>query len=72
MLRLKRVRVISVLAECVEKRGRGAGKKTPVVGMLKRNRQVYTQIVKACPISELLPMGFKRYEEDGILVLGYL
>ena len=38
------------------KRGRGAGKKTPVFGMLKRNGQVYTQIVKGCSASELLPI----------------
>ena len=38
------------------KRGRGAGKKTPVFGMLKRNGQVYTQIVKGCSTSELLPI----------------
>jgi len=28
------------------KRGRGAGKKTPVFGLLKRNGKVYTQIIK--------------------------
>ena len=28
------------------KRGRGAGKKTPVFGMLKRNGCVYTQVAK--------------------------
>ena len=38
------------------KRGRGAGRKTPVFGMLKRNGQVYTQIVKGCSASELLPI----------------
>jgi len=38
------------------KRGRGAGKKTPVFGMLKRNGQVYTQVVKNCSASELLPI----------------
>ncbi|TQR53029.1 IS1595 family transposase, partial [Campylobacter troglodytis] len=36
-------------ARCVRgKRGRGAGKKTPVFGMLKRNGYVYTQVVKHC------------------------
>ncbi|WP_246059123.1 hypothetical protein [Campylobacter troglodytis] len=64
------------------KLGLGAGKKTQVFllralvplqeGMLKRNGQVYTQLVKAYLASELLAMGFKWYEEDGILVLGYL
>ena len=38
------------------KRGRGAGKKTPVFGMLKRNGQVYTQVVKNCSANELLPI----------------
>ena len=36
------------------KRGRGAGKKTPVFGMLKRNGCVYTQVVKHCSAKELL------------------
>ena len=38
------------------KRGRGAGKKTSVFGMLKRNNCVYTQIVKHCSAKELLPI----------------
>ena len=38
------------------KRGRGADKKTPVFGMLKRNGCVYTQVVKNCSASELLPI----------------
>ena len=38
------------------KRGRGAGKKTSVFGMLKRNNCVYTQIVKHCLADELLPI----------------
>ena len=38
------------------KRGRGAGKKTSVLGMLKRNNCVYTQIVKHCSAEELLPI----------------
>ena len=37
-------------------RGRGARGKTPVFGMLKRGDKVYTQIVKNCSISELLPI----------------
>ena len=58
------------------------GLKTPVFllrtlvplleGMLKRNGQVYTQLVKACLAKKLFSVGFKRYEEDEILVLGYL
>ena len=38
------------------KRERGAGKKTPVFGMLKRNGYVYTQVVKHCSAKELLPI----------------
>ena len=50
--------------------------KTPVFGMLKRGDKVYTQIVKNCTVSELMPIieeladkesvifsdGFKSYE----------
>ena len=64
-------------------RGRGARGKTPVFGMLKRGDKVYTQIVKNCSISELLPIikgrtdtgaiiysdGFKSY--DGLVDYGY-
>ncbi|MWV63017.1 IS1595 family transposase [Helicobacter saguini] len=38
------------------KKGRGASKKTPVFGMLKRNGKVYTQIVKNCSKTELMPI----------------
>ncbi len=44
------------------KRGRGAGKKTPVFGMLKRNGCVYTQVVKHCSAAELLPI-IKEFAE---------
>ena len=64
-------------------RGRGARGKTPVFGMLKRGDKVYTQIVKNCSISELLPItkgrtdtgaiiysdGLKSY--DGLVNYGY-
>ena len=64
-------------------RGRGARGKTPVFGMLKRGDKVYTQIVKNCSMSELLPIiqnkadrgsvlytdGFKTY--DGLVNYGY-
>ena len=64
-------------------RGHGARGKTPVFGMLKRGDKVYTQIVKNCSISELLPIikgrtdtgaiiysdGFKSY--DGLVNYGY-
>ena len=38
------------------KRGRGALNKIPVVGLLKREGKVYTQIVKNCTRKELLPV----------------
>jgi len=38
------------------KRGRGAKGKTPVVGLLKRNGKVYTEIVRNCQRKELLPI----------------
>ena len=64
------------------KRGRGASGKTPVFGLLKRNGKVYTQVVKNCSVSELIPIieeladkesviysdGFKSY--DGIVDYG--
>ena len=39
-----------------EKRGRGIANKTSVFGMLKRDGRVYTQIVKNCSASELIPI----------------
>ena len=65
------------------KRGRGAGGKIPVFGMLKRNGKVYTQIVKNCKRTDMLPIieekaskdrtiytdGFKVY--DGLVNYGY-
>ena len=65
------------------KRGRGAAGKIPVFGMLKRGDKVYTQIVKNCSASQLLPIirgkadtgaviytdGFKTY--DGLADFGY-
>lgn len=64
-------------------RGRGAKGKIPVFGMLKRGDKVYTQIVKNCSASQLLPIikgkadtdaviysdGFKTY--DGLADFGY-
>ena len=64
-------------------RGRGAKGKTPVFGMLKRGDKVYTQIVKNCSASQLIPIikgkadtgaviytdGFKTY--DGLADFGY-
>ena len=65
------------------KRGRGSGGKTPVFGMLKRNAKVYTQVVKNCSKSVIMPIieqrankqsviytdGFKAY--DGLVNYGY-
>jgi transposase len=65
------------------KRGRGARGKTPVFGLLKRDAKVYTQIVKNCSKSVLMPIieelaskdsvifsdGFKSY--DGIVDYGF-
>ena len=64
-------------------RGRGARGKIPVFGMLKRGDKVYTQIVKNCSVSEIMPIikgkadkgaviytdGFRTY--DGLADYGY-
>ena len=64
-------------------RGRGAGGKTPVFGMLKRNGKVYTQIVRNCSANQLIPIikgqadtnstifsdSFRTY--DGLADYGY-
>ena len=65
------------------KRGRGAAGKTPVFGLLKRDGNVYVQIVKNCSKAELMPIiegkilegstihtdGWKAY--DGLVLNGY-
>jgi len=65
------------------KRGRGAGNKIPVFGLLKRNGKVYTRIVPNCSRSTLQGIirgkvklesiihtdGFRGY--DGLIDLGY-
>ena len=65
------------------KRGRGAGKKIPVFGLLKRNGKVYTQIVSNCSRATLQAIikervalnstihsdGWKSY--DGLVDLGF-
>jgi transposase len=38
------------------KRGRGAGKKIPVVGVLKRGGKVKTKVVKNCSKEEIMPI----------------
>jgi len=65
------------------KRGRGAAGKTPVFGVLKRDGNVYVQIVKNCSKEQLMPIikgqilegstihtdGWKAY--DGLILNGY-
>jgi transposase len=41
-------------------RGRGAKGKIPVFGMLKRNGNVYTQVVHNCSMAELVPIIERR------------
>jgi len=48
-------------------RGRGAKGKIPVFGMLKRGERVYTQIVKSCSISELMPIIKSKTNTDTVL-----
>ena len=49
------------------KRGRGAGKKTIVFGILKRNGKVYTSIVENCKIPSIVPI-LERKVSDGSTV----
>ena len=65
------------------KRGRGAGQKVPVVGVLKRGGKVYTRVVRRCTKEEILPIirgkileesevytdGWRSY--DGLIYQGY-
>jgi len=65
------------------KKGRGAAKKIPVIGLLKRNGKVYTKVVTDCSREELMPVikrkvltgstvytdGWKSY--DGLIFYGY-
>jgi transposase len=65
------------------KRGRGAAGKTPVFGLLKRDGEVYVQIVENCSKEQLMPIiqgkilegstintdGWKAY--DGLILNGY-
>lgn len=65
------------------KAGRGAGEKTIVFGLKKRNGRVYTQVVTNCSARQLIPIiqdkvseastvytdGFKTY--DGLVNMGY-
>ena len=65
------------------KRGRGAGEKTPVLGLHKRQGRVFVSVVQNCSKSELTPIlqgrivegsdvytdGWKAY--DGLVTNGY-
>ena len=65
------------------KRGRGAAGKTPVFGLLKRDGNVYVEIVDNCSKAQLMPIiqgkilqgstihtdGWKAY--DGLVINGY-
>jgi transposase len=65
------------------KRGRGAAGKTPVFGLLKRDGNVYVEVVKNCSKEQLLPIiqgkvlegstihtdGWRAY--DGLILNGY-
>ena len=49
------------------KRGRGAYKKTPVFGILKRGGKVYTEIVPDCAKTNLQAIIRGRVEPDSII-----
>ena len=65
------------------RRGRGAGGKTPVLGLHKRGERVFVSVVENCSRQELMPIlkgrvlehsdvytdGWKAY--DGLLTSGY-
>ena len=65
------------------KRGRGAGRKIPVLGLHKRGDRVFVSVVKNCSQAELMPIlkgrildqsdvytdGWKAY--DGVLMKGF-
>ena len=65
------------------KRGRGAGRKIPVLGLHKRGDRVFVSVVKNCSRAELMPIlkgrildqsdvytdGWKAY--DGVLMKGF-
>ena len=48
-------------------RGRGARGKIPVFGMLKRGDKVYTQVVKNCSVSEIMPIIKGKADEEAII-----
>lgn len=46
------------------KRGRGAGNKTIVFGILKREGKIFTQIIKNCSHSEIMPIIERMIKRD--------
>ncbi len=53
------------------KRGRGAAGKTPVFGLLKRDGNVYTQIIDSCSREELLPIIKGKVKEHSTVYSDY-
>lgn len=49
------------------KRGRGAGGKTAVFGLLKRNGKVYTVVVKDTKTNTLMPIITSKIKPDSIV-----
>jgi transposase len=49
------------------KRGRGAGGKTPVFGLLKRGGKVYTKIIPDAKTATLLPIIERKVIPDSIV-----
>ncbi|MBK2350656.1 IS1595 family transposase, partial [Francisella tularensis subsp. novicida] len=49
------------------KRGRGAGGKVPVFGLLKRNGKVYTVIIPDAKSDTLLPIIIEKVKPDSIV-----
>lgn len=52
------------------KRGRGAGGKTAVFGLLKRNGKVYTVVVKDTKIDTLMPIIASKIKPDSVVYMG--
>ena len=61
------MRVLLERVEFVEFGGRGAKGKISVFGMLKRGDKVYTQVVKNCSMSELMPIIKGKADTDAVL-----
>lgn len=52
------------------KRGRGAGGKVPVFGILKRGGKIYTQVIENAEAKTIVPIIKKRVEPDSIVYSG--